>query len=110
MLKIKNNKEGVVFVTVIMIIIVMMVLAISAISMNITQMNVLEKEIKSVQSEAIAYGALARMYGIQQTAGADPTLTYSEVLGNTTFTVTADIIDNDSGYDDTDSLNINVGY
>ena len=58
----KNNKKGVVFVTVLMIIIVMTIITLSIISMNVSQVKSSENEIRRIQSDALAQGAWAITY------------------------------------------------
>ena len=55
----KENKHGVVFVTVLLVIIVMMIIAISIISLNVSQVLIAEEEVKRIHGEILASGALA---------------------------------------------------
>ncbi len=52
----KKNKQGFVFVMILVTIIVMMVLVISVISVNLTHTMATEGEIKRMRAEQIAYG------------------------------------------------------
>ena len=54
----KNNKKGVVFVTVLVIIIIMMVLVVSVISVNLSHVMVSEGDVKKIQEEMLGIGAL----------------------------------------------------
>jgi len=87
----KNNKNGVVFVTVLIITIVTMILAISALSLNISQIKNTEDELKYIQDELLYEGALARFLVNQFSATPGNTISYSETVGNTTFSIVADI-------------------
>jgi len=106
--QLKDNERGVVFVTVLMIIIVMIVLAISILSMNISQIKSTEAEIKRIQAEAIAYGALARVFANQFTTSAGNYFEYNVIINTTFFNVVANI--GGAGPLGTNVLLINVTY
>jgi len=98
----KRNKKGIVFVTVLMIIIVLMILAISVISLNVSQVLVTENEVRRLQAEVIALGALAKIYGYKLSNGSANFLTNFDTLNNRLFTITSNIV--------LTNLNINVVY
>ena len=87
----KNNNHGVVFVTVLIIIIVTMVLAISALSLNVSQVKSTESELKHLQARILTEGALARILVNQLSGSPTNPISYSETIGNTTFTIVANI-------------------
>ena len=60
----KKNKNGVVYITVLMITIVMMVLTLSIISLNVSQVTSSEKEVKRIKAETLAQGLVA--YGFSK--------------------------------------------
>ena len=103
----KNNKKGVVFVTVLMIIIVMMVLAISIISMNVSQVMVAESEVKRIQAEIIAFGAIAYTFANQASSSPGNDITYSTTIGTETFDT---VINVGTPVNDISPLSINVIY
>ena len=83
----KRNKQGVVFITVLIIIIVTMVLAVTALSLNISQIQTAENELRYIQGKTIADGAFARLFVSQFTAAPATTILDVEILGNTTFAI-----------------------
>lgn len=87
----KNNKQGVVFVTVLIMIITAMVLTISALSLNISQIKSTENELKYIQAKVLADGGLVRI--IQKQFESNPLNTdfYTETVGDTTFTISSNI-------------------
>jgi type II secretory pathway component PulK len=87
--ELKNNSHGVVFVTVLVIIIVAMVLVMSILSLNVSQVRNAETELKYIQAKALADGALARFLVSQFSPSPANAITYSELLGSTSFTVVA---------------------
>ena len=89
----KNNNCGVVFVTVLIIIIVAMTLAVSVLSLNISQVKSSEMELKYTQSKILADGALARFLMHKESGGVANQISYTETIGNTTFTITATLDD-----------------
>ncbi|HNV23638.1 MAG TPA: hypothetical protein PLH56_01335 [Candidatus Omnitrophota bacterium] len=56
--KISNNEKGVVFILVISIIMVMMILTISILSINTSQVVSTEEEVRRIQAETLAMGAM----------------------------------------------------
>ena len=87
----KSNNNGVVFFTVLIFVIVTMILAISALSLNISQIKNTENELKYIQDELLYDGALARFLINQFSSSPSNTITYTETVGNTTFTIVANI-------------------
>ncbi len=87
----KSNNRGVVFVTVLIIIIISMVLAVSVLSLNISQVKSSEEELKHIQAKLLSEGILAQMLVSQFTVAPVNSLSYTESIGNTTFTIQADI-------------------
>ncbi len=87
----KNNEKGVIFVTVLMIVIVMMVLVVSIVSMNVSQVTLAENEIRRVQAEILAMGALARTYGNQLSNSTGNFIQYTVDFGNFTYLVTSNV-------------------
>ena len=63
--KLRNNENGVIFVTVLIIIIISMVLAISIHSVNTAQTMAAEEEYRRIQAEMIAHGEQIRYMGSQ---------------------------------------------
>jgi len=59
--QLRQNERGVVFVTVLMIIIVMMALTVSIVSLNVTQVTRTAGEVKHVQAEHLALGAIPKL-------------------------------------------------
>jgi len=89
----RNNKRGVVFITVLMIILVLMVLTISIISLNVSQIGTTMDEVHQIQAEALASGALSFFLANQLSGTPSNTITYTQILDNITFTILANIID-----------------
>lgn len=83
----KNNQRGIVFVTVLIIIIISMVLAISALSLNVSQVKSAEEEVRFIQAQALAEGGFARIYMDQLSDTPLDSISYTEQLGNTVFTI-----------------------
>ena len=106
----KSDKKGVVFVTVLMIIIAMIILTVSIISMNVNQVLISEAEVKRIQAEILAMGALAYTFANQLSNSPGGSITYTQTLDNVTFAVEADVADCPGCPLGTDSLNIYVSY
>jgi type II secretory pathway component PulK len=85
----KNNQRGIVFITVLIIIIIAMVLAISTLSLNVSQVKSAEDEVRFIQAQALAEGGFGRIYMDQLADAPLDRITYTEQLGNTTFTIDA---------------------
>ena len=108
--QLKNNDRGIIFVTVLMIIIVMTVLTVSMISMNVSQTLLTESEVKRIQAEILAMGAIAYTFANQLSASPSNSLSMSQTIDNVTFNVTADISSTASGPLGTSPINVNVYY
>ena len=108
--QLKTDKQGIVFVTVLLIIIVMMIVTITIVSLNVSQVLRTTGEIKHVQAQYLALGAIPYMYTNQWSTNPDSSMTYTETLDGRIFTVTANLTSPGlTGYD-TNSLQINVSY
>ena len=108
--QLKANNQGIVFVTVLMVIIVMMILTVSIVSLNVTQVLRTSGEVKHVQAEYLALGAIPYLYANQWTVSPDNTITYTETLGGVPFTVVANLGGPGLGGYNTTSLFVNVTY
>lgn len=109
--ELRTNQNGIVFVTVLMIIIVMTVLTVSMISLNVNQSLLSEGEIKRIQAETIALGALAHMFTNLQLGGSSSnSITYPVSIGNVTYTVVANLYGSGLSGTYTQTLNIYVSY
>lgn len=109
--QLKNNKKGVVFVVVLMIIIAMIVLTISIISMNVNQVLISEMEVKRIQAEILATGALAYTFANQLSGSPGDYITYTRTLDNVTFDIISNVSSGCSSCPlGTESLNISVSY
>ena len=108
--QLKNNERGVVFVTVLMIITVMTVLAISVVSMNVNQVMMAESEVRRLQAEILAFGALAYTFTNQASSSPSNYISYLQTLDGETFNIEAVVGPPNSGIYNTSSLTINVTY
>ena len=108
--QLRNSDRGVVFVTVLMIIIVMMILTVTIVSLNVTQVMRTSGEIKHVQAEYLAMGAVPYLYANQWTLAPDNMITYVETLGGVPFTVTANLSGSGLGGYNTNNVAITVSY
>lgn len=108
--QLRQNDHGIVFVTVLMIIIVMMVLTVSIVSLNVTQVLRTSGEVKHVQAEYLALGAIPYLYANQWTASPDNVISYTETLDGTLFTVAVNLGGPGLGGYNTNSLFVNVTY
>ncbi len=108
--QLRQNDRGIVFVTVLMIIIVMMVLTVSIVSLNVTQVLRTSGEVKHVQAEYLALGAIPYLYANQWTAAPDNTITYAETLDGVLFTVVANLSGPGLAGYNTSALSVNVIY
>lgn len=89
--ELKNNNRGVVFITVLIIIIISMVLAVNILSLNISQVKTAENELKYIQAELLAEGALARILVRQFSGSPANVIAYEELLGSSSFSIVANI-------------------
>ena len=87
----KNNENGIVFVTVLIIIIVAIVLAISALSLNVSQVKNTENELKYIQAGVLADGGFYQLLTNQFSPNSTNSMIYSEKVGTTTFNIVANI-------------------
>ena len=108
--QLKTNNQGIVFVTVLMIIIAMMILTVSIVSLNVTQVLRTSGEIKHVQAEYLASGAIPYLYANQWTGSPDNSITYSETLDGILFTVVANLSGPGLAGYNTNTISINVTY
>ena len=107
--ELKNNNHGIIFVTVLIIIIVAMVLAISVLSFNISQIKSSEYELKHIQARLLSEGGLSQMLISKFSGNSANIITYTETLGNTTFTIIANIDTAGAGPIGSNSVPFNVG-
>ncbi len=89
--QLKNNEDGVIFITVLAIILMMAVLTISILSMNVTQVISTERAIQDTQSEILAMGALSYAFANQMSDSPSSFISYTEILGKKKFTITANV-------------------
>ena len=108
--KLSQNKEGVVFITVIMIIIVMMLLTVTIVSLNVTQTVNTEEEVRRIQAEYLGSGAVYYFYANQTSTTASNFITFTETLDGTVFTVETNLVGSGVPGYDTNSLVTDVTY
>ncbi len=108
--KLSQNKEGVVFITVLMIIIVMMLLTVTIVSLNVTQTVNTEAEVRRIQAEYLGAGAVSYFYANQTSTTASNFITYTETLDGTVFTVEINLTGPGVPDYDTNSLVTDVTY
>ncbi|MCK5081472.1 MAG: hypothetical protein KAR31_01065 [Candidatus Omnitrophica bacterium] len=89
--ELKDNNRGIIFVTVLIIIMVAMVLAVTVLSLNISQVKSSEDELRHIQARILSEGGLAQMLVSKFSGTPVNLITYTETLGNTTFTIVANI-------------------
>ena len=89
--ELRNNNRGIIFVTVLIIIMVAMVLAVTVLGINISQIKSSEDELKHIQARILSEGGLARMLVSKFSGAPVNVINYAETLGNTTFTIVANI-------------------
>ena len=68
-----------------------MVLAVSVLSLNISQVKSSEEELRYIQAKILADGGLAQILTRQFSGAPTNIISFSETLGNTMFTITANI-------------------
>ncbi|VAX35443.1 hypothetical protein MNBD_UNCLBAC01-1955 [hydrothermal vent metagenome] len=106
----KNDENGFVFVVVLAVIIVVAVLVVSLISMNVSQVLIVEDEVKRIQAETLARGAMEYIAAGQISNSSLHSITFSETLGNFTYSVIANITDVGlTGYS-ANGISISVDY
>lgn len=108
--QLRQNDHGVVFVTVLMIIFVMMILTVSIVSLNVTQVLRTSGEVKHMQAEYLALGAIPYLYANQWTGSLGNVISYNETLDDIFFTVVANLSGPGNGVYETDNLAIDVTY
>lgn len=97
-----KNSRGVVLITVTVMIMVLMVLTVSIMGLNLSQATISEDEVRRVQAEALAFGALSYTLALE----APPTDgTLDETLDGHNFAV-----DVNSNVSEPDDLVIDVNY
>ncbi|MCA9408004.1 MAG: hypothetical protein H6755_07585 [Candidatus Omnitrophica bacterium] len=101
--ELKNSDKGIVFITVLIIIIVVMILTISIISLNVNQVLVSEHEVKRIQAETLALGALALTVSNQMSDSPNSIITLTTTLDGVNFDVVSNL-------QATNSLDIDVSY
>ena len=106
--ELRNNNRGIIFVTVLIIILIAMVTAISVLSLNISQIKSSENELRYIQAKILAEGGLAQMLINKLSGAPGDIITYSETLGNTTFTIVANIDTTGSGPIGSNSVPFNI--
>jgi uncharacterized membrane protein affecting hemolysin expression len=102
----RKNEQGLVFVAVLSIIIVVMILTVSILSINVSQVSVSEEEVRRLQAEMLAQGAMTRMFANQMTVSARNIL-YTQAVGATTYTINATRTNTGGGIS---NLNVIVTY
>jgi hypothetical protein len=101
----KSSSKGVVLITVTVMIMVLMVLTISIMSLNLSQATISEDEVRRVQAEALAYGALSYTLALENAPGP---VDVDETLDGHDFDVTVSLDNtNPAGPND---LTIQVDY
>lgn len=95
--QLNTNEHGIVFVTVLILVIVAMILAMTALSLNLSQVKSTENELKHIQAGLLAEGAFSELFTNQFTGTPGTSMSYTEQLGNTTFTITSQIDGSGSG-------------
>ncbi len=108
--KVRHNRSGVIFVTVLVIIIVMMVVTVSIISMNVSQVSVTERDVRRIQAEIKAQGMVDYL-AAQQLVNASPSQSASLGTSSDDYLSTGNITTNNltAGYS-SNVVDINVNY
>ena len=104
MLKLKNNEDGVVFVTVLILVISMMILAVSVVNVQLNQATISEKEIHRVRCETLTQGLLMNFIAN------GPSSNTAVTLNGVVYTLTLSLTDDNSGPGGTDPLVIDCDY
>ena len=87
--QLKNNDNGIIFITVLFIIIIMITLTVGIMSLNVSQVKTTEGDVKRIQAEAAAMGAVSRMLAVQHSDTPVDNFSYSYTLNSITFVVEA---------------------
>ena len=110
--KLKNNEDGIVYITVIMIITVVTILTASIMGLNITQVNSTDNEIKRIKAQTLGEGMLAYIYSYEQTQVNQPMQSSfsSSYNLNETYSVSGTMQPTIATYNQPNNLVINVTY
>lgn len=106
--ELRDNNRGIIFVTVLIIIMVAMVLAVTVLGINISQVKSSEDELKHIQARILSEGGLAQMLVSKFSGSPVNIITYTETLGNTTFTIVANIDSSGAGPIGSNSVPLNI--
>lgn len=87
----KNNENGIIFISVLVTIIIMMVITVSIIGMNVSKISTSEKEVKRIQAETLAMGVLGYTFANQLTDTASNLISISESIDGHTFVISSNI-------------------
>ncbi len=88
----KENKNGVVFITVLMTIIIMMILTVSILSLNVSQIMTSETDVKKVKAETLMMGILGYTYAGQLNGSIGNYFIINETLDGRTFSASSNLI------------------
>ena len=109
--QLKQDENGIVYVTILMIITVMITVTIGIISLNVSQTTFTESEVRRIKAELLSMGALAYVYANQMTASASSSMTLpSESLDGFSYATNALVSGTGSGPNGADPLLIQVDY
>ena len=108
--QLNSNQNGIVFITVLSIILVIAILTVGIIQLNLNQAYITEGEIKRIQLEAVAKGALALVYAnlASDYPTSSNTITYNVTIGNQVYNVFAQLAGAGLTGTNTNTLNIYV--
>ncbi len=90
--ELKNNKQGVVFITVLMTIIILMILAVSILSLNVSQIMTTETDIKKIKAETLMMGILGYTYASQLNGSALNLFIINETLDDIIFSSMSNLV------------------
>jgi len=99
----KNNKQGIIFITVLMTIIVLMVFAVSILSLNVSQIMMTESDVKKIKAETLMMGMMGYTYASQWNGSMGNLIILNEVLDGLTFQTTSNL-------DTSGNLSISINY
>ena len=111
--KLRKDRSGIVFVTVLVIIMVMMIMTVSIISLNVTQVKVTEDDVRRIQAEMLAQGAVNYYYADQQMKTPTGVIVSQVNMQKNTFSIPPPNLDttaNSGKVFNTLSLTINVDF
>ena len=92
MIKRRKREEGVVFVLVLGVIMTLMVLVVSLMSVSVSQVSSSEDEVRRLQAEVLGEGWLGYTLAQGFLNGTVSEGTSMETVGNTTFTLSTNIV------------------